>query len=79
MNFLQECLLEVTGTCCIGCLIKKLFRYKKFILIDIAILFSIFRNIKSYKVGLLLSMLYLRLNCFNFHLTSSVLFFFCSV
>ena len=60
MNFLQAYLLEVTGTCCPACLIKKVLRYNKFIILDILILYIIFRNVKNYKIGLLIMTLYIK-------------------
>ena len=65
MNFLQEYLLETTGSCCIGCSIKKILKYKKFIILDLVILYIIFRSVKTYKMSLLISVLYIKLKFLN--------------
>ena len=61
MEFLTNYLLETTGTCCPTCLIKKILKYKKFIILDLVILYIIFRSIKSYKIGLLIMTLYIKI------------------
>ena len=60
MNFLQEYLLETTGTCCPACLVKKLLRYKRYIILDLVIVYIIFRSVKNYKIGLLIMVLYIK-------------------
>ena len=65
MEFLTNYLLETTGTCCPACLVKKLLRYKTYIILDLVILYIIFRSVKTYKMSLLISVLYIKLKCLN--------------
>ena len=65
MEFLTNYLLETTGTCGPTCLIKKILKYKKFIILDLLILYIIFRSVKTYKMSLLISVLYIKLKFLN--------------
>ena len=65
MDFLTNYLLETTGSCCIGCSIKKIIKYNKFILLDLIIMYIIFRSVKTYKMSLLISVLYIKLKFLN--------------